>query len=67
MVMLHEVTFWLCYGYVMAVSMAAASTRSEAVSWLPCQPGENVSAVPLAPHVSFQPLSLCLAYPGFNK
>ena len=31
MVMLHEVMFWLRYGYVMAVAM----------SQLPCQPGEN--------------------------
>ena len=48
--------------------------------WLPCQPGErlcynchvsqeriNVSAVPTAPPVSFQPLRSFLAYPGFNK
>ena len=46
---------WLHYGYVVTVAMVLR------------QPGENVSAVPLAPHVSFQPLSLCLAYPGFNK
>ena len=27
----------------------------------------NVSAVPMAPQVSFQPLSSSLAYPGFKK
>ena len=27
----------------------------------------NVSAVPMAPQVSFQPLSSSLAYPGFSK
>lgn len=27
----------------------------------------NVSEVPRAPRVSFQPLSLCLAYPRFNE
>ena len=27
----------------------------------------NVSAVPVAPWVSFQPLGLCLAYPGFSE
>ena len=27
----------------------------------------NVSAVPTAPHIFFQPLSLWLAYPGFSK
>ena len=26
-----------------------------------------MSAVPMPPGVSFQPLSLCLAYPRFNK
>ena len=40
MVMLYEVTLWLCYGYVMSI-MTAASARREAVLWLPCQLGEN--------------------------
>ena len=53
-------------GYVTAAAMAAASARREAVLWLPCQPGENVSAVPMASWISFQSLSLCLAYPGFS-
>ena len=43
-------------GYAMAAAMAAASKERI-----------NVSAVPLAPPISFQPLSLCLAYPGFSK
>ena len=41
MVMLHEVMFWLHYGYVMAVAMAAASAGREAMLQLPCQPGES--------------------------
>ena len=32
-------TSWLCYDYIMAASMAAASARREAVLKLPCQPG----------------------------
>ena len=31
MVMLYEVMFWLHYGYVMAVTTAAASARREAM------------------------------------
>ena len=62
MVMLYEVMFWLHYGYVMAVAMAAASAGREAMLQLPRQPGErlcyschasqeriNMSAVPMAP------------------
>ena len=41
MVMLYEVMFWLHYGYVMAVAMAAASAGREAMLQLPCHPGEN--------------------------
>ena len=55
----------LCY--IMAASMATASNGREAVLWLLCQPGENKhSAVPMT-HISFQPVSSSLAYPGFNK
>ena len=64
---------WLHYiGYVMAVLWL--------LLWLlhqqggrPCygchasQERINVSAFPTAPHIFFQPLSLCLAYPGFSK
>ena len=35
------VLLWLCYGYVVAAAMAAASARKEVVSWLLFQPGEN--------------------------
>ena len=62
----------LCYGSVMVMLWL--------LLWLLCQSGErlcygchasqekiNVSAVPVAPWVSFQPLSSCLAYPGFSK
>ena len=48
--------------------------------WLLCQPGEglcygcgasreriNIPAVPMAPQVSFQALSSCLAYLGFSE
>ena len=31
------------------------------------QLGENKFAVSMAPRVSFQPLSLCLVYPGFSE
>ena len=43
---------WLCYGccYHCCIS----------------QERVNVSAVPTAPQLFFQPLSLCLAYPGFS-
>ena len=65
MVMLCEVMLWLHYGYVLVML------------WLLCQPGErlcygyhsnqeriNMSAVPVAPQIFFQPLSSHLAYPG---
>ena len=45
--------------------MSAVSARREAVLWLPCR--INVSAVPKAPRVPFQPLSLSLAYPRFSE
>ena len=32
---------YLCYGYVMAAAMAAASARRKTVLWLPRQPGKN--------------------------
>ena len=67
MVMLYEVMFWLCHGYVMASAIPAASARREALLWLLCQPGDdNVSAVPMAPQAFFQPLNSHLAYPGFR-
>ena len=65
-------TLWLCYGCLMVMLWL--------LLWLLHQPGErlcfgccasqeriNVSALPIAPRVSFQPLSSCLAYPGFSK
>ena len=61
----------LCYGYIMVMFCLLlrldTSARSKAVLCPPCQPGGiNVSAVPRAPQVSVQPLSSCLAYPGFR-
>ena len=63
MVIIGEVRLWQCLGYVMVML------------WLLCQPGErvlysccasqegiNASAVPTAPRIFFQPLSLYLAY-----
>ena len=63
------VMLWLCYGYILVMLWL--------LLWLLCQPGErlcygyhssqeriNMSAVPLSPHIFFQPLSLHLAYPG---
>ena len=70
--MLYELMVWLCYSYFMVML--------QLLLWLLHQSGErlcygagasperiNMSAVPMPPGVSFQPLSLCLAYPGFNK
>ena len=52
----------------MAASKAAVSARIEAVLWLLCQPERiDVPAGPMTPHIFFQPLSSCLAYPGFSK
>ena len=72
MIMLYEIILWLCYGYIMITLWL--------LLWLPQQPGErlyygchasqekiNVSQVPMAPQVFFQPLSSCLAYPGFSE
>ena len=68
MVMLYEVLLCLCHGYI------------RVMSWLLSQPGErlcygchasqeriNMSAVPTAPRVFFQPLSSCLDYSGFRN
>ena len=46
---------WLCYGDVVAAATAPASTRTEAVLWLPDQPRENKSVC--SSYGSFQPLS----------
>ena len=70
-------------GYSVSPAMAAVSTRSECCYDCGCQPGErlccvrlcygccqkriNVSAVPTDPQVFFQPLSVCLTYPGFSE
>ena len=65
--MLYEVMLWLHHGYVLPAASADTSARSKAVLCPPCQPGRiNVSAVPRAPQFSVQPLSSCLAYPGFR-
>ena len=50
--------------------LAVASARGEAVPRRDCPASQerlNVSAVPTAPQVFFQPISLHLAYPGFSK
>ena len=75
------VTSWLCYmslcyGFVMITLWFMLRL----LLWLLHQSGErlcygcgasqekiNMSAVPMPLGVSFQPLSLCLAYLGFNK
>ena len=69
MVMLCEVMLWLRYGCILVMLWL--------LLWLLCQPGErlcygyhssqeriNMSAVPMAPHIFFQPLNSHLAYPG---
>ena len=65
-------TSWLCYGSIIIMLWL--------LLWLLCQPGEglyygcgasqeriNIPAVPMAPQVSFQALSSCLAYSGFSE
>ena len=72
MIMLYEVMLWFSYGYVMVMLWL--------LLWLLHQPGKrlchgccfsqeriNVSALLIAPQISFQPCSFCLAYPGFSK
>ena len=62
----------LCYGSIMVMLWL--------LLWLLCQLGErmcygccasqeriNMSAVPTAPRVSFQPFSSSLSYPGFSE
>ena len=68
MVMFCEVMLWLCYGYVMAVATAAESAGERlCYGRHASQERINLSAVPTAPRVFFQPLSSSLAYPGFSK
>ena len=70
MVMLYEVILWLHYSYVMVMLWLFLQLLH--------QPGERlcyschvsqerikVSAVPMSPNISFQPLSSLLGYPGF--
>ena len=72
MVMVYEAMSWLFYCYIMVMLWLPL--------WLLRQPGErlcsgchasqkriNKPAVPMAPQISFQPLSSCLAYPGFSE
>ena len=69
---LCELMLWLRYSSVMVLLWLLLR--------LPSQPGErlccgcrasqeriNVSAVPMAPHIFFQPLSSSLAYPEFSE
>ena len=59
---------WLYHGFVVAAAAAALPVRREVVLWLPASQGRiNVSAVPAAPRVSFQPPSSHLAYPWFSE
>ena len=59
---------WLCFGYVVAAATAAASVRRElCYGSHVSQERINVSAVPMVPQVSFQPLSWHLAYPEFSE
>ena len=72
MVVLYEVIFWLCFGYVVVMLWL--------LLWQLHQLGERLcygchanqerikgSVIPRAPHISIQPLSLRLAYPRFSK
>ena len=56
---------YYCYTMVMLWLLCQPG---EAVLWLLCHPGKNQCVCVLtAPWVFFQPFSLCLAYPRFNK
>ena len=70
--LLYKVIVWLCYGYFMVMHWL--------LLWLLHHPGEslcygchasqeriNLSALSSASQVSYQPLSLRLAWPGFSK
>lgn len=60
--------FWLCYSYVVAAAMAAASAGRKAVLWLPCQARRrNVCVVPMALSSLLLPFGSHLAYPGFSE
>lgn len=74
-----ELTSWLCYmrvmlwfsygcyGYVVAAAMAAASARERLCYGCCSSQRINVSALLMAPQISFQPCSFCLAYPGLQQ
>ena len=54
--------------YSMSTTKAAASSRrASCYSYCDCQERVDMSAVPNAPHVFFQPPSSHFAYPGFRE
>ena len=59
---------WLCSGYVVAAVMAVCNPGERlCCGYSASQERINISAVPMAPRVSFQPLNSCFTYLGFNK
>ena len=72
MVMLYEVMFWLCSGCLMVMlwlllQLLHQRGDRQCYGSLASQERMEVSAVPMAPPVFFQPLSPCLDYPGLSK
>ena len=69
MVMLYEVTSWLCYGYIIVrlwllLQLLRQPGKRLCYGCHAPQERKNVSAVPMAPGVSFQPLNSCLGTLG---
>ena len=71
MVMLYEVTLWLCYGCVVVrLWLLLLLLRQQETGCYGCRASQertNVSAVLTVPQVFFQPLSSWLVYSGFSK
>ena len=72
MIMLYEVMLWLLQGSVMVMLWPLLQLLRQPGERLcyGCQASQErikLSSVPMAPQVFFQPLSLCLAYPGFSE
>ena len=72
MAMLREAMVWPCYGHVMVTLWLLLQLLHQAGDRLchGCRAGQetvNVSVAPMAPQVSFQPLSSGLAYHGFSE
>ena len=71
-IMLYEAMLWLCYGCIMVMLWLLLLLVQQPGQRL-CygcranQERRSISAVLTAPHIFFQPLSLCLAYNVFSE